>query len=156
MEIPSTALDALEVECERTRRALGVVLASISIWERDRGLLRTIVNTGELGPGTEGRPTDEVYPVDSFPALVTLLERRTPYLFGHGDRIDIASASLVASLGLETQAAAPIALRGEVWGSLWVATAPGDRALSGADLPRVVRAADDLARLLESLLPASQ
>jgi hypothetical protein len=131
-----------------------VVIASISVWEREAELLRTIINVGELGAGTEAWPADEVYPVDSFPALVTLLERRTPYLFGVGDRVDVASASLVASLGLETQAAAPISLRGEVWGSLWVATAPGARPLSGGDLPRVVRAANEIARVLESHAPA--
>lgn len=153
MEVPSTVLDALEAEGERARRGLAVTVASISVWEREVELLRTIVNVGELAAGTEARPADEVYPVHSFPALVTLLERRTPYAFGLGDRVDVASASLVASLGLETQAAAPISLRGEVWGSLWVATAPGARPLSAADLPRVVRAANDIARVLEGLAP---
>ena len=46
----------------------------------------------------------------TFPALVTLLERRTPYCFGRGDRVDVSSASLAARLGKETQGAAPIAL----------------------------------------------
>ena len=75
------------------------------------------------GPSEEPRPDDEIYPVHTFPALVTLLERRTPYCFGPGDRVDVSSASLAARLGKETQGAAPIAWRGEVWGSLWVATA---------------------------------
>jgi hypothetical protein len=153
MEIPSTVLDVLEAEGERARRELGVALASISVWERDAGLLRTVVNVGELGPGTEARPAAEVYPVHSFPAQVTLLERRTPYAFSSGDRVDVSSASLVALLGLETQAAAPISLRGEVWGSLWVASAAGGRGLSGADLPRVVRAANTIARALEEAEP---
>lgn len=156
MEIPTTVLDALEEECERARRALGVVTAAISVWDREAGVLRTIVNVGRLSPGTERRPADEVYPVDTFPALVTLLEGHTPYVFGHGDTIDVSSASLVASLGLETQAAAPISLRGEVWGSLWIATAPGERALSAGDLPRVVGAAHEIARALERVSPPGQ
>ena len=147
MELPSTVLDTLEAEGERVCRALGVTLLSISVWERDAGILRTVINVGELGGG-EARPAEEIYPVHSFPALVTLLERRTPYCFGHGDRVDVSSASLVASLGLETQAAAPISVRGEVWGSLWIATAPGTRPLTAADLPRVVRAANEIARAL--------
>ncbi len=150
MELPSTVLDVLEAECERARCALGVALASISVWERDRGVLRTVINTGELG-GAEARPADEIYPVHTFPALVTLLDRRTPYCFGHGDRVDVASASLVASLGMDTQAAAPINLRDEVWGSLWIATTPGARPLSTDDLPQVVRAANAIARALEPL-----
>ncbi len=151
MELSSTLLDTLEAEAARARRELGVTLLSISVWERDAGDLRTIINVGELGDG-EARPEAEIYPVHTFPALVTLLERRTPYCFGHGDRVDVASASLVASLGLDTQAAAPINLRGEVWGSLWIATAPGTQPLSAADLPRVVRAADEIARALDVLI----
>ena len=57
-------------------------------------------------------------------------------------------------LGKETQAAAPIRVRGEVWGSLWVATLPGDRPLSQADLPRIVRAANEIARVLAARLAA--
>jgi len=143
-------LDLLAEQAERARHALGVALVSISVWERDAGLLRTIVNAGVLSPGTEARPADEVYPVLSFPALVTLLERRTPYCFGRGDRVDVASASLVASLGMDTQAAAPIVVRGAVWGSLWVATAPDERPLGTSDLPGVVRAANEVARALSA------
>jgi hypothetical protein len=140
-------LDVLAEQAERARHALGVALASISVWERDAGLLRTLVNAGALGPGTEPRPAAEIYPVHSFPALVTLLDHNTPYCFGRGDRVDVASASLVASLGMDTQAAAPVVLRGRVWGSLWVATAPDERPLSTADLPGVVRAANRIARV---------
>ena len=147
-------IDALAAEAERVRAQLGVATASIGVWEREQGLLRTLVNTGTLSPAERERPADEVYPVHTFPALVTLLERRTPYCFGLGDRIDVSSASLAALLGKETQAAAPIIVRGEVWGSLWVATLPGDRPLAQADLPRIVRGADEVARLLTALLAA--
>ena len=126
------------------------------MWERGDGCLRTLVNTGVLGPGEEPRPDDEVYPVHTFPALVTLLERRTPYCFGPGDRVDVSSASLAARLGKETQGAAPIAWRGEVWGSLWVATVPGERPLTAADVPRIVRAANEIARVLDDVAAAGQ
>ena len=151
MELPSTVLDVLEAEGERVRRALDVTLLSICVWEREAGALRTLINVGELGDA-EARPAAEIYPVHSFPALVTLLDHQTAYCFGHGDRLDVASASLAASLRMETQAAAPISLRGEVWGSLWIATAPGTRPLSGADLPHVVEAADEIARALDALI----
>lgn len=148
------ALDRFAAEAERARRGLGVAMVAISVWERERGRLRTLVNAGVLGPGEEPRPADEIYPVDSFPALASLLEHRRPYCFGRGDRIDVSSASLAASLRKETQAAAPITWRGEVWGSLWIATAPGERPLSAADLPRLVRAADDVARALDEIAAA--
>ena len=147
-------LDSLADGAERVRRTLGVATASVSVWERDAGLLRTVVNTGTLAPGEHERPTEETYPVHTFPALVSLLEGRTPYCFGLGDRVDVSSASLAARLGKETQAAAPISVHGEVWGSLWVATLPGDRPLERTDLPRIVRAANELARLVAACLAA--
>ena len=146
-------VDALAAEAERVRAQLDVASASISVWERERGLLRTLVNAGARSPYERERPADEVYPVHTFPALAALLERKTPYCFGIGDPIDVSSASLAASLGRETQAAAPISVRGAVWGSLWVATLPGERPLSKADLPRIVLAAHEIARLL-AVLPA--
>jgi hypothetical protein len=144
-------VDVVAAEAERTLRTLPVACASISVWERERGLLRTLVNAGVLAPGEEERPRDETYPVHTFPALATLLERRTPYCFGLGDPTDVSSASLVASLGKETQAAAPITPGSEVWGALWVATLPGARPLTRDDLPRVVRAANEIARALTGL-----
>ena len=149
------AYEAFAAAAERARRALGVDTASISVWERERGSLRTLVTTGVLAPAEQARPVDEVYPVHTFPALVTLLEGRAPYCFGLGDDVDVSSASLAASLGKETQAAAPIAWRGEVWGSLWVASVPGGRPLTAADIPRVVRAANEIARLLDDVAALS-
>ena len=152
-ELRSDALvDALAAEAERVRARLDVASASISVWEREHGLLRTLVNAGTISPAERERPADEVYPVHTFPALVSLLERKTPYCFGLGDPVDVSSASLAASLGRETQAAAPISVRGAVWGSLWVATRPGERPLSKADLPRIVGDTHEVARLLAVLL----
>ena len=148
-------LAILAAAAERALRGLDVASASVSIWEREAGCLRTLVNVGLLGPGEEHLPADEVYPVDTFPSLVRLLEQRTPYCLGHGDPTDVSSASLVASLGKDTQAAAPIAWRSEVWGSLWVATMPGGRPLTADDIPRVVRAANEIARALDDAAAAS-
>ena len=147
-------LEILAAAAERALRGLDVASASVSVWEREAGRLRTLVNVGLLGPGEQQRPADEVYPVDTFPSLVRLLEQRTPYCLGHGDPTDVSSASLVASLGKDTQASAPIAWRSEVWGALWVATMPGGRPLTADDIPRVVRAANEIARALDDAAAA--
>src|SRR5262249_43218707 len=55
--------DALEVIAEQTRAALGAASFSISRWEPERGVLHTMINVGELGPGEERWPTDEAYPL---------------------------------------------------------------------------------------------
>ena len=93
-------VDVVAAEAERTLRTLPVACASISVWERERGLLRTLVNAGVLAPGEAG---------------------------------------------------APITPGSEVWGALWVATLPGARPLTRDDLPRVVRAANEIARALTGL-----
>ena len=68
----------------------------------------------------------------------------------------MSSASLAVSLGKDTQGAAPIAWRGEVWGSLWVASVPGGRPLTTADIPRIVRAANEIARQLDDIAAAGR
>ena len=148
------ALALLVAAAERALHGLDVASASVSVWEREERRLRTLVNVGLLGRGEQHLPTEEVYPVDTFPSLVRLLERRTPYCLGHGDAADISSASLVASLGKDTQAAAPIAWRSEVWGALWVATMLGGRPLTAGHIPRVVGAANDVARALDAAAAA--
>ncbi len=153
--LSDAARDVLAAAAERARIALDVDTASISLWERERGCLRTLVNAGVLGPGEKARPADEAYPVLTFPSLVMLLEGRTPYCFGPGDPVDVSSASLAASLGKDTQGAAPIAWHGEVWGSLWVASVPGARPLTTADIPQIVGAANEIARLLDDIVDAA-
>jgi hypothetical protein len=51
--------DALEVIAEQSLIALDAASFSISRWERHRGVLRTLINVGELGPREERWPRDE-------------------------------------------------------------------------------------------------
>ena len=48
--------DLLEVMAEECRRALQASTVSLSVWERDRGTVRTLVNAGALIAGQEARP----------------------------------------------------------------------------------------------------
>ncbi len=58
---PGSLEDVLEVTGEEARSALGAASLSISRFERDRNLVRTLVNVGELAPWEERRPADETY-----------------------------------------------------------------------------------------------
>jgi hypothetical protein len=89
------------------------------------GALRTLVNTGVLGPGEQRRRFAERYPFDVFPAAAALVAHRRPYLFGSGVFGDFASASLEARLEKNSQAAVPLLVGGRVWGELWVASTRG-------------------------------
>ena len=71
--------DALEIIAEHTRAALGAASLSISRWHRERGLLHTIINVGDLGPGEQRWPTDEEYPLADYRNVLDLLQQGRPY-----------------------------------------------------------------------------
>src|SRR3978361_2125031 len=63
----------LLAEAERARNAVQADCGAISRWERATDVMRTLVNVGTLWPGDERFPEDELYPLDSFPAVAGLL-----------------------------------------------------------------------------------
>lgn len=72
--------DALEVIAEQTLTALDTASFSISRWERQRGVLRTLINVGALGPGEERWPSDEEHPLDYDRYVTGLLRQGRPYV----------------------------------------------------------------------------
>lgn len=111
----------LEAAAEVTRRALEVSTVSISRWDREQHLVRTLINVGDLGPGEERWPEDEVYGLDDFPAVHGVLSLRLPHRTSiDDDRSDPAERELLAQLGKAWSAAVPIVVREVVWGELFV------------------------------------
>jgi GAF domain-containing protein len=150
-------LDVLAYAAERTRAELGVATLSISSFESSAGCLRTLVNTGVLGPGEDPRPDEELYPLDRYPLVERLCRRRTPYLCTPTAPGDAAAAAVESALGKSSQAGAPIIVGDVVWGELWTASTPVDSPLTEADLPVICSAAErfaaGLARALADLQP---
>jgi hypothetical protein len=153
----SSWLDVLEYGAERTRRKLGVATLSISRFEWRCGWLRTLINTGVLGPGEESRPENEIYPLARYPAVDQLCRKRTPYLSTPTAPGDPAAVAVESALGKSSQAAAPIVIGDAVWGELWTASTPDDLPLTAKELPEICSAADQfaagLARALADLQP---
>ncbi|MYR59070.1 diguanylate cyclase, partial [Streptomyces sp. SID625] len=56
--------------------ALEGSFAALSVWERERGRLRVLVNVGERSPGEEEFPEGEAYPVHQFPEIAEFLHER--------------------------------------------------------------------------------
>lgn len=48
----------------------------MSVWERELGRLRVLVNVGELAAGEEEFPDGEAYPVHQFPEITEFLHER--------------------------------------------------------------------------------
>jgi GAF domain-containing protein len=130
----------LIAEAERARIAVAADCAAISCWERDHDILRTLVNVGVLLTQYERLPEDEIYPLDSFPAVARLLRAGDAYL----DPDDVASRALAAHQAYVSHCAVPIVVCGECWGELWVGRRTGDQRFTGGDVDCLHRIADRL------------
>ncbi|WP_234426515.1 GGDEF domain-containing protein [Streptomyces niger] len=126
-------------------RALGGSFAAVSVWERQRGRLRVLVNVGDLAEGEQEYPDDESYPVHEFPEIVGFLHERwagggepeawvetadgppaeTGYRrpgapSGGGGRV-----ATLRRRGRGSCVVAPLVLHGRAWGELYVARPRG-------------------------------
>ncbi|MFD8570755.1 diguanylate cyclase domain-containing protein [Streptomyces sp. NPDC059639] len=138
--------------------ALSGNFAALSVWERERGQLRVLVNVGERAAGEEEFPEGETYPVHQFPEITEFLHERWA---GGGEPdawVETAAGPVeragychqrVAALrrrGRGSCVVAPVVLHGRAWGELYVARPPG--------VPAFVPADADLATVLASVVAA--
>ncbi|WP_338672435.1 sensor domain-containing diguanylate cyclase [Streptomyces sp. SCSIO 30461] len=119
--------------------ALDGRFAALSVWERDRGRLRVLVNAGDRAPDEDEFPEGETYPVHRFPEITEFLHEQwagggAPRAWvetaegagvdapgGHGyshHRVDA-----LRRRGRGCCVVAPIVLHGRAWGELYVARA---------------------------------
>jgi diguanylate cyclase (GGDEF)-like protein len=126
--------DVLEVTAEEARLSLGAASLSISRLERDQGVLRTLVNTGDLAAGEEARPTDEVYALSDYPHAASLLiDRAVNVALVDDTDGDPREQELLATLGKGSSVGAPIIVAGTTWGELYATTAVGAPPFTMAD-----------------------
>ncbi len=126
--------DVLEVVAEETLKALDAASFSISRWQRDRDVLTTMINVGELGPDEERWPEAEEYPVSEFPEVIELLRRGEPYVSAVDDpQTDPAAAAFLHRLGKESELAVPVIYESVTWGELY-ATGRGGRRFGERDV----------------------
>ena len=132
-----TPLEAASAAAARAREALDGSFAAVSVWERESGLLRVLVNDGELAPGEERHPDDETYPVHDFPEVVEYLHGEwagggAPHAWvetvdgaGNGPYRHQRVAAL-RRRGRGCCVVAPIVVHGRAWGELYVARGAGE------------------------------
>ncbi|GAA1181074.1 hypothetical protein GCM10009664_54020 [Kitasatospora gansuensis] len=148
-----TPLEAVRAAAVRATTALGATMAAVSVWDRESGRLRVLVNHGDLAAGEEELPEDESYPVADFPEIVTYLEEH--WTTGRLPRAWVQTAENVephashahpgagafcqqraAGLrrrGRECCLVAPIVLHGQAWGELYLARTVGLDVFSDSD-----------------------
>jgi diguanylate cyclase (GGDEF)-like protein len=126
--------EVLELAAERALEAVGGSSLAISRWDMESGVVRTLINVGELGPGEERFPENEIYSVDDYPSVATVIREGGSSLAMVDDpETDDAQRELLARLGKESSLSVPMIFRGQPWGELWVTTAPGAPRLTEDD-----------------------
>jgi diguanylate cyclase (GGDEF)-like protein len=127
--------EVLELAAERALAAVSGASLSISRWDAERGILRTLVNVGDLSPWEERFPASELYSVEDFPALKRLISEGE-HVFASVDDPDTdpAQVDLLRRMGKETSLAVQMILEGQPWGELEVYTAPGKPPASVGDV----------------------
>ena len=128
-------------------RALGGSFAALSVWERELGRLRVLVNVGERAEGEDEFPEDESYPVHQFPEITEFLHERWagggepdawvetaqgPAAGGRPGYVHQRVAAL-RRRGRGCCVVAPIVLHGRAWGELYVARPAGAPLFGRAD-----------------------
>jgi diguanylate cyclase (GGDEF)-like protein len=137
--------DVLELAAERSLEALGGSSLAISRWDTEAGVVRTLVNVGELGPGEERFPKDETYSVEDYPSMAKVMREGGSSLAAIDDPdTEPAQRELLMRLGKESSLSVPMMLGGEPWGELEVMTAPGAPRLTEHDETFLRAIADQL------------
>jgi diguanylate cyclase (GGDEF)-like protein len=121
--------DALEVIAEQSLIALDAASFSISRWERHRGVLRTLINVGQLGPREERWPRDEHYPLAEDRQVTELVRQGRPYVnsIDNDDENASGAVSLLRRLNKESELAVPVMCESAIWGELWATGGRGRR-----------------------------
>ncbi|MCV7153249.1 GGDEF domain-containing protein [Mycolicibacterium pyrenivorans] len=141
---------ALEVVAEQSLLILDAASFSISRWERQRGVLRTLINVGALGPGEERWPEDEFYPLTEYRLVTDLLRHGEPYVNSIDDHdADDDAVALIRSLEKESELAVPVMVAGAMWGELWAAGHEGRR-FGGRDIQILQAIATQLSIAIET------
>ncbi len=162
MAAAHTLRDLARTAAEGARAALGGSFAALSVWERERGLLRVLVNAGERRGDEEEFPEDETYPVHDFPEITGLRPGSGP---GAGTRAWVETASggsrtsrygpgtpherrppALRRRGRGCCVVAPVVVDGRAWGELYVARETGQPVFDRADA--------DFAEALASVIAA--
>ena len=134
-------LDAvLALAADEARTAVRAASLSVSRWDREQGMLRTLINVGDLGPTEEPFPRHEAHAVGEEPKTERLLLHGEPYFNAlDSPGLDEWSRLRLLRLGKQSDVGVPIVIDHETWGEVYATTAPGQLRF-GADDVRLLEA----------------
>ena len=124
----------IETAAEEALGALGAASVSVSRVEADAGTLRTLINAGELGPGEERWPVDEVYQMRDFANLRRVVGDLRTWTTALDDPDgDPSEQELLRSLGKGSSMASPVVVDATLWGELFATRRIDDEPFDSAD-----------------------
>ncbi len=133
--------DLLEVVERAITEGCRVVHAdsgSVSVLDRPAGLVRVLVNVGDLSPQEEARPRNEVYQLSDFPKLSQVVgDLRAWTCSQYDEDPDPQELALLVELGKGASLGGPVVVDGELWGELYLTRHHGSAAFDDADLAYV-------------------
>ena len=113
--------ELLDTAAEQALEALEATSISISRWESEAEILRTLVNAGHLAPGETRHPADEIYRLSGDDPLKRLLLQGRAYVGVVDDpALHPLERSLLERMGARSCVAVPLMLGYTAWGELWV------------------------------------
>jgi GAF domain-containing protein len=118
--------DVLEVAAEGTRLSLNAATVSISRYNGDAGVLRTLINVGDLAPVEQRWPEEEIYPVTRWPELQEVLDSSATRTDALDDpQCDPRERALLNQLGKGSSITAAIVVEDLVWGEFYATRRAG-------------------------------
>lgn len=159
MAAAHTPRDSWQAAALGACRALDGSFAALSVWERELGRLRVLVNVGDRRPDEEEFPESEAYPVHQFPEITEFLHERWAGGGGPNAWVETAEGTAAGTPGYFHQrvaalrrrgrgccVVAPVLLHGRAWGELYVARP--------VEAPVFDRADSDFATVLAAVVAA--
>jgi diguanylate cyclase (GGDEF)-like protein len=114
-------LDVVERAITEGCRVVDADSGSVSVLDRPAGLVRVIVNVGDLSPHEEARPRDETYQLADFPKLSQVVADLRAWTCSlYDDEPDPNELALLVELGKGASLGAPIVVDGDLWGELYL------------------------------------
>ena len=131
-------LDVVERAITEGCRVVDADSGSVSVLDRPAGLVRVIVNVGDLSPHEEARPRDETYQLADFPKLSQVVgDLRAWTCSRYDDQPDPGELALLVELGKGASLGAPIMVDGDLWGELYLTRHVDRPAFNDGDLAYV-------------------
>jgi diguanylate cyclase (GGDEF)-like protein len=124
----------VEIAAEEALHALAAASISVSRLEPGAGTIRTLLNTGNLGPDEERWPEREVYQLSDFATLRGVISDLRPWTASVSNSdSDADEVALLRLLDKGSSMAAPIVVDAGLWGELFATRGVDEDEFNSAD-----------------------